>query len=263
MADGMNFDKYIDNPSGGSSVVTNRAMYKEMYKSKFNAVLLREQGKIIYNIYKTSDNNDSYFIHMKIPSEVIPNFYYDVVIRLYTTVNSKKASASLRSYAVQFYSNDPAFVYTFVHAFSKNKIFIEDLAQKMSKAALDNRAKIKNPKDNIWYVKSLFFSYLVMEKYNLFNRNILDRNAKKYSKNYLLSQITHADKKIQDRQYEQTKLNKKKQQEDAAKRKKTINEERPSSFGKVSTIRHSKNSKITKTTSTIKNTKSSKKAKKI
>ena len=76
----------------------------------------------------------------------------------------------------------------------------------MSKAALDNRAKIKNPKDNIWYVKSLFFSYLVMEKYNLFNRNILDRNAKKYSKKYLLSQITHADKKIQDRQYEQTKL---------------------------------------------------------
>lgn len=32
MADGMNFDKYIDNPSGGSSVVTNRNMYKEMYK---------------------------------------------------------------------------------------------------------------------------------------------------------------------------------------------------------------------------------------
>ena len=124
MADGMNFDKYIDNPSGGSSVVTNRNMYKEMYKQKFNAVLVREQGKINYSVYKAKDNTDSYFIHMKIPSEVIPKFYYDVVIRLYTTVNSKKASSNLKSYAVQFYSNDPAFVYTFAHAFSKNKIFI-------------------------------------------------------------------------------------------------------------------------------------------
>lgn len=263
MADGMNFDKYIDNPSGGSSVITNRAMYKEMYKNKFNTVLLREQGKIVYDIYKTSDNNDSYFIHMKIPSEVISNFYYDVVIRLYTTVNSKKASTSLRSYAVQFYSNDPAFVYTFVHAFSKNKIFIEDLASKMSKAALDNRAKIKNPKDDIWYVKSLFFAYLTMEKYDLFNRGNLDRNAKKYSKKDLLSQITHADKKIQDRQDEQAKLDKKKQQENAAKRKRSTNEEKPSSFGRVSTIRHSKNSKTTKSTSTTKTTKSSKKSKKI
>ena len=83
MADGMNFDKYIDNPSGGSSVVTNRNMYKEMYKQKFNAVLVREQGKINYSVYKAKDNTDSYFIHMKIPSEVIPKFYYDVVIRLF------------------------------------------------------------------------------------------------------------------------------------------------------------------------------------
>ena len=35
MADGMSFDKYIDNPSGGQ-VFTNRQMYKAMYKSKFD-----------------------------------------------------------------------------------------------------------------------------------------------------------------------------------------------------------------------------------
>ena len=80
MADSMSFDKYIDNPSGGASVVTNRKMYKDMYKAKFDAVLVREQGTIKYYVYHDTDNTDSYYIHMKIPSEVIDNFYYDVVI---------------------------------------------------------------------------------------------------------------------------------------------------------------------------------------
>ena len=32
MADGISFDKYIDNPSGkGASVITNRNMYKSMF----------------------------------------------------------------------------------------------------------------------------------------------------------------------------------------------------------------------------------------
>lgn len=208
MADGMSFDKYIDNPSGGASVVTNRGMYKDMYRKKFDAVLLREQGKIDYIVYHGNDNNDSYYIYMKIPSEVISNFYYDVVIRLYTTANSKKSSNILRSYAVEFYSNDPAFVYTFAHSFVKNKLFIKDLEPKMSKRALKERAKVRNPNDNVWYVKSLYFAYLTMEKYDLFNRINLNRIAKRYSKRELLNKIEHADKKISDRQAAQNKINK-------------------------------------------------------
>ena len=259
MVDGMNFDKYIDNPSGGSSVVTNRNMYKEMYKQKFNAVLVREQGKITYFVYKADDNTDSYYIHMKIPSEVVPKFYYDVVIRLYTTINSKKASSNLKNYAVQFYSNDPAFVYTFAHAFSKNKIFIEDLSSKMSKVALDNKAKIKNPKDNVWYVKSLFFAYLAMEKYNLFNRIILDREQKKYDKKILLSHIVHADEKIQARQIAQQKIEKEKQ--NAIKNKKSEikkdNDNKSNLQHKISTVKHSKTTKSASTTKTTKITKKS------
>ena len=161
MADGMSFDKYIDNPSGGATVITNRNMYKDMYKSKFDKVLLRESGKIEWSVYYTNDGKDSHYIYMKIPSEVIEGFYYDVVIRLFTTENKKKTNVNLREYAVEFYSNDPAFVYTFAHAFSKNKLFIEDLEPKMSKAALKDVAKVKNPKDNVWYVKSLYFAYFL------------------------------------------------------------------------------------------------------
>ena len=159
MAKEMTFDKYIDNPSGGS-VFTNRNMYKTMYKDKFDKILLREQGAIKYALYIDKDNIDSHYVHLKIPSEVISNFYYDVVIQLYTNNNSIKNEASLRRYSVKFYSNDPAFVYTFAHSFNKNGLFISDLESKMSRQALRHKATVKNPKDDIWYVKSLFFAYL-------------------------------------------------------------------------------------------------------
>ena len=50
--DGLSFDKYIDNPSGGQAF-TNRNLYKQMYKTKFDAVLVREQGQIKYNVFKS------------------------------------------------------------------------------------------------------------------------------------------------------------------------------------------------------------------
>ena len=161
MPPGITFDKYIDNPSGGQ-IFTNRQVYKAMYKDKFDKVLVREQGQVQYTVYKTNDANDTYYIHFKIPSEVVDRFYYDVVIQLYTLDNADKTSANLRKYFVKFYSNDPAFVYTFAHSFKKNNLFIRDLEPKMSQKALKEKADVRNPKDNVWYVKSLFFAYLFL-----------------------------------------------------------------------------------------------------
>ena len=253
MADGMSFDKYIDNPSGGATVITNRNMYKDMYKSKFDKVLLRESGNIVWKVYHVDDGQDSYYIYMKIPSEVIEKFYYDVVVRLFTTENKKKSNVNLREYAVEFYSNDPAFVYTFAHAFSKNRLFIKDLEPKMSKTALKDVAKIKNPKDNVWYVKSLYFAYLTMERYHLFNRTLLNQHSKKYDKRELLSQITHATEKVEARQEAEVKLKK-----DKAKEKKIVRKDKDlqSNHTKISNIvKTSTVSKTSRNTNTVKTTK--------
>ncbi len=255
--DGMNFDKYIDNPSGGSSVITNRKMYKELYKSKFGAILLREEGKIDYTVYKDSKSkDDSHYIHIKIPSEVIPKFYYDVVIRLSTVEETKKASSNLRAYQAQFYSNDPAFVYTFVHAFNANNMFIKDLEKKMSKTALKTLAKTKNPKDEIFYVKSLYFAYLVMEKEDLFNRLKLKKLAKPYDKKQLLDSIEYAEDKIKARQEAEENLKK----EEADKKRKEVQQRNDNrninhkpKISKVSNVtKTSRTSKITKTSKTTK-----------
>lgn len=252
MADGMSFDKYIDNPSGGAAVISSRGMYKEMYKRKFGAVLLREQGKIDFKVFKSGDQTDSYYIYMKIPSEVIENFYYDVVVRLHTTIGSKKAGTVLRSYAVGFYSNDPSFVYTFAHSFKENKLFIEDLTPVMSKKALKKVAATRNPSDQVWYVKSLYFAYLTMEKYGLFNRVNLDRLSTKYDKKALIKMITPADEKVKARQEAGEKLEAEKRKE-KEKQRKEQEEVRNAAFRTKSSA-SSKASKSTKTTKTTKKT---------
>lgn len=251
----MSFDKYIDNPSGGATVITNRNMYKDMYKSKFDKVLLRESGTIKWKVYYTNDGQDSFYIYMKIPSEVITDFYYDVVIRLFTTENKKKSNGNLREYAVEFYSNDPAFVYTFAHAFSKNHLFIKDLEPKMSKTALKDVAKVKNPKDNVWYVKSLYFAYLTMEKYHLFNRSILNQHGKKYNNKELLSQITHATEKVEARQEAQKKLDNEKAKEKHKKITRTDTDLQSKHSKITNTVKTSTVSKTSKNTKMVKTTK--------
>ena len=256
--DGMSFDKYIDNPSGAATVLTNRQMYKAMYKEKFEKVLIREQGVIKFVVYRSNDAYDSYYIYMKIPSEVIDKFYYDVVVRLFTNDNVKKTNGSLRPYAVQFYANDPAYVYTFAHSFAKNKLFIEDLKPKMSRKALTTVAKVKNPKDDVWYVKSLYFAYLTMEKYGLFNRPMLNQNAKLYDKRDLISRITDADAKVQARQDAQEKINKENKQNKEREKKDRIAAERTNPHA-VKTSKVSKISNVVSHTKFTRNTKTTNK----
>lgn len=252
----MSFDKYIDNPSGEASVVTNRNMYKQMYQTKFDRILMRENGKVTYELYCANDANDSHYVYLKIPSEVISGFYYDVVVQLYTTDNRRKHSVSLREHQVRFYSNDPAFVYTFAHSFKVNDLFISDLERKMSQKALRFRAETKNPKDNVWYVKSLYFAYLAMEKYGLLTRSKFEQNAKKYNKNLLLGSIMQAEEKVKLRQELGERQEREKRKEIQEKKEKQQTKQPSNMSTKVSTVTRtskvSNKSKATKTTKSIK-----------
>lgn len=250
----ITYTQYINNPLGEkSSVVTNRGMYQKLYREKLDKILLREGGKVKYTLYKSKEK---YYIHFKIPSEVVEKFYYDTVIEFYTDDGLKQKSASLKDYYVKFYSNDPAFVYTFGHAFIHNKIFVEDLITKMSKEAVKDVAKEKNPKNLVGYVKSLFFAYLLIGDYGLFAKSIYDKSAENYNKNKLIKEVEHASKKIEARKLEGEKQQKK-------KRREKNNEERFSGKNIVNKINPIKNIKTTKKVSTSSKSKNIKTTKKI
>ena len=220
----MSFDDYISNPMGTrNSVISNRNMYKEMYRNKLDKILVREVGKVKYELYH---NKDRYFIHFKIPSEVIPKFYYDTVIEFYTDESAYANSKNLKKYYSKFYSNDPSFVYTFAYAFLENDIFIRELIPRMSKAAVKKVATEKNPKREVGYVKSLYFAYLLMNNYNLFDKIEFSTYGKKYSKKALLDQIMNADEKIADRKEASFKVAKKKKREKRKTSKARMNDMR-------------------------------------
>ncbi len=188
----MTLDEYIKNPMGSSVMAGSREMYRMMYVQKFDALMVRENGDIKYKLYKSKNK---FYIHIKIPSESVEDFYYDVVIEF----SGKKGNTNLLQYDVRFFSNDPAFVYTFVYSFNKNKMFISELSNVMSKEALTNKPNEKNPKLEIGYVKTLYFAYLFMNSRGLLTTL---RYAGADNMNYkeLLRVITPADNKINERQ---------------------------------------------------------------
>lgn len=193
----MTFDEYIKNPTG-SAVFSNRNMYKNMYSEKWDTLKVRENGNVDFRLYR---KDEEYFIHFKIPSEVIPKFYYDTVVKFFVSKEKSgvRMERTLSNYNVQFYSNDPSFVYTFAYSFKKNGLFINDLESKMSKIAIKEKAKEKNPKNEVGYVKSLYFAYLEMKHQNLFTKSKWEVLSKPYSKNVWSSSVTHADEKIASR----------------------------------------------------------------
>lgn len=256
----MTFPEYIQNPMGRKNAVfSNRELYASMYRDKLDKVLVRESGHIDFSLYTSGPD---YIVHMKVPSEVVPDFYYDTVLWFYPPTGSTvEMDKTISNYGVKFYSNDPSFVYTFAHAFLENDLFIRDLLPRMSKQAVAKAAKIKNPGNQVGYVKSIYFAYLIMRSNGIFNKSRFNLEAKKLIKKDLLKNVVHADIKIKERQDLGAEVSK----EQSIKKKKRENtkEELRQTKNIVKHVSPTKNTKPTNKSTPIGKVKTIKKSKKI
>lgn len=211
----MTLEQYILNPMGKDNAVLNartREIMSMDYQKRFDNIMLRENGKIEYHLFKQPKSN-VYWAYIKVPSEVVKNFYYDVVIKFIPDPAVSGFEQNLMKYNVQFFSNDPAFVFTYVHVFAKNNLFIKELSPKMSKKALRREPKEKNPGNNVGYVKSLYFAYLIIKNRGLDKLKRFEAEATSLDLGYLLNEIENADTKIDKRQTEGAKVSKRKKVE--------------------------------------------------
>ena len=248
----MTFSEYIQNPAGKQNAVfSQREMYRTIYTQKLDKILLRENNKIDYTLYT---NGNEYYIHIKIPSEAIEKFYYDVVVRFFSDDNTSAVKPSLKSYNVQFFSNSPDFVFTYAHVFMEKDLFIEELKPKMSKLAVKKAANIKNPDGVVGYVKGLYFTYLIMENRGLFTKSKFNIYAKKFNKRELLHNIENADDKIAKRKEEAIKKEKKEKRKSEPPREKEdkIFIKPSNSVNPITKIGTTKSTKTVKRTSSIK-----------
>lgn len=245
----MTFDQYIQNPMGvKNAVFSNREMYRNMYTERLNKLLVREGGKIEYYLYK---GKKKYYAYLKIPSETVEKFYYDVVIEF--SEPEGKSPRSLRDYNVRFYSNDPSFVFTFAHAFIKNELFINEYKDKMSREAVTQNADEKNPTNQVGYVKSLFFAYLIMGQKGLFNKLFYTGS---YSERTVKGMIMNASEKIALRQELGEEAAKKKKK--GKKQPEKVKTPTPTVKQQVNRITHTRTVNAVKTTKKSGNIKTTK-----
>lgn len=201
----MTFAQYIENPMGkANAVFSGRDSYKANYTEKFDQLYMREAGKIDRWLYYDKVQ-DAYFAHFKMPSETVKDFYYDVVIRFYTNDNAERVNSSLKNYEVQFFSNDPAFVYTYLYVFHKLKMVIDDLKGKCPKASLTMRPEQRNAYEVPGYVKSIYFAYILMSRTDLFLKTTYQTLGSRYSKGAMLSKVANYTNKMEERREKESR----------------------------------------------------------
>lgn len=250
----MTFKDWINNPSGkGSSVMTNKSLYKDMYTKKLDLIVLRENNGFKYTLFKSKDDT-KYYIYIKIPSEVIKRFYYDIVIEFSTKNPAIKVSNDLEKYDIRVFSNSPDFIFTHVYAYNKAGLFLSDLVEKIPKQAIKTPAKERNPKNEIGYIKSIYFTYLIMRNRNLLNKSAYS-NAAMYQPKNLLMLIMHAADKIKLRQDAEVRI----RAEEHRKKRLENKNQRKDQENLIKTSTKSNNIVYTKKASNTKHSKSIKK----
>jgi len=195
------FEQYARSPfsKGTSSIpAASREMIFNNYKEKLDAVIVREMGKFDYFLYYDK-NNDTYTCHVKVPSEVVPKLRYDVIIQFYTDIESVKSSNVLDRYYIRVFSNDPAYNYTYCHTHIECGLFLTDFANKIDKQIITSEAKTRNPNNELGYVKSLVFAYLIMKNKSLFNKSMYISTGFEYNPNGIMQNIMHSNDKIEQR----------------------------------------------------------------
>ena len=128
----VNFKDFMATPYGkGVTAINNKPLRQEL-ETRYRD--LDKYGKKV-KVDKVYRHNDSYFIHILIPSESERQNFYDVVIKFSPNKFTKTNKVSyVFSYDMKVFSNCPSFTYTFAHVYKKYGILCDELVDKYDKS---------------------------------------------------------------------------------------------------------------------------------
>lgn len=140
------------------------------YDSKYRSFILSNRIKI----QSMCILEDSYYIHIKVPSESQKkeNYEYDVVIRFFTDNPEVLKQETLSNYYIQFFSNSPSFMYQFAYLYNKEGYLIEALYNKIDADYIDKPPEKTNKEMKKSYDKSIYFAcrFLSEQKFRYLNK---------------------------------------------------------------------------------------------
>lgn len=248
----LTLGEFSKNPGRDRTIpIAVRENLRALYSMKF-AVLMNYYKSIKFFMDKTEDG--IYYFYIKIPSETVRDFFYDVVIKLIPPPAIGDKVDKLDDYFIQVFSNDPAFAFTYAYAYNKEKLIVSELVNKFPDEFISDKPKVTNPRLDINYSKIIYFGYLYLKQHGYFSKKILEKSKiKQFDFKELQNLVLDVDKKIAERiqkgNVKKQKLNKKENKHKSTAAK--LQGGRKTSK-LTPLVKSSKVSKKTKTTKTVK-----------
>ena len=188
----LTFKQLLSNPAGKYSAhQSNRKLTKENLESRFSLLLSK------YKLFKTKifKLNDSFIFHIKVPSEqkTQKDLFYDVILEF---INHSETSSSLNSYIIKFWSNSPAFTYTYAYVANKNNLIPSWVKGKSGRKALWKKPKKRNPGIMLGFEKSIHFAALYIIHKDLLKITNVIKLSQKFDKKYIKLIVPSAGEKF-------------------------------------------------------------------
>ena len=101
---------------------------------------------------------ETYLIHLLIPSESSEGKTYDVVIQFFTPDKVIRKESTLDNYLIQFFSNSPSFIYKYAVLYKNKGFMIDSLQDKLNQDYKDALPTKSNSSMKMSYDKSLYFA---------------------------------------------------------------------------------------------------------
>ena len=102
--------------------------------------------------------DESYYVHVKVPSESQPGKFYDVVIQFMPATNTMEKEHMLDNYVIQFFSNSPSFIYKYAALYKLHGYMIDALQEKLDPEYADRLPENANKEMKLMYDKSIYFA---------------------------------------------------------------------------------------------------------
>jgi hypothetical protein len=199
------FDDYITNPSGKGAANSISPPMVQFEKELMSLESKNDKAK--FKVYKHTKTGGKhvFYIHFQIPSST-KGFFNDVVIEFTEDDNDTGNIKTIKNYNAKFFSNDTNFVYTYAYTFKSHGLLINDLEKRLPLRCLLQKPTMRNPDNAMGLNKALCYSYIIMNKERLFEKDVLNRIVISGGLSKLYSEIPDFSAKQRERSEIEQKL---------------------------------------------------------
>lgn len=155
---------FINTPLGSKGITETKYRKEQLEKlsRQYEVLLKRHGGKFVWKVYQVAD---SLIIKVEVPSETVSGVSYDACIEFLGVTST---SPSLLDKNIRIFSNNSAFTFGHAYVFEKQGLLIPYFRSKLSEVSLTQPPKVRNPREELNYEKSVVFAMMFIRQFRLY-----------------------------------------------------------------------------------------------